>query len=212
MKEDKLEKFVRENRMDFDNLEPSMAIWDKINAPRSKKTNWLKIALSTAAAVLFLAGLYFIYDNIQNKKEQFAQQPKEKTKLQEKNQKEIPVIVNPEKKIAVLNNDFKKGINTNQKKSYKAEQDEVNELAEASNYYTNEIENKKEEILICVAYDPEIKSEINEEFSPLDAAFNELKKDLNDNADNSQVMEAMIQNYRTKLDLLNDIKNQLCSK
>lgn len=43
----------------------------------------------------------------------------------------------------------------------------------------------------------------------LDAAFNELKDDLEDNADNEEVIEAMIQNYRIKLQLLEEILREI---
>ncbi len=47
------------------------------------------------------------------------------------------------------------------------------------------------------------------EFSDLDVLFKELKEDLNDNADNHEVIEAMIQNYSIKLEILEDMLNQI---
>ncbi len=214
MKKDNLEKFVRENRMEFDDREPSMEIWERINTPHPRKLNRLKIAVSVAATALLFVGAYFMSDWLQNKQEHFAQQPKEKRILIEKEQRNNSVIINQteEKKIAAINTKHKKEQKRNNNESIAPKANEVNEMAEVKEYYSNEIENKKEEILNCTAYDPEIKTEIQNEFSPLDAAFNELKKDMKDNVDNTQIMEAMIQNYRTKLEILSDIKNQLCSK
>ena len=39
----------------------------------------------------------------------------------------------------------------------------------------------------------------------------ELKDDLNDNADNDEVIQAMIQNYRIKLEILEEMLNQIKS-
>jgi hypothetical protein len=43
----------------------------------------------------------------------------------------------------------------------------------------------------------------------LDKVFEELKRDLKDNSDNEEVIEAMIQNYRIKLEVLDEILTQL---
>lgn len=214
MKEDNLEKFVRNNRDEFDNLEPSVEIWERINTTRPNRIILVKISVSVAATVLMVLGIYFIYDKFQNKKQQFVKSTIEKKVTNQKEKESIPLIKveHEEKKLAenkplpVKTNNIGKKINIEQKNS------QLNELAEVKEFYSKEIEIKKEEILNCTAYDPEIKTEIQNEFTPLDAAFNELKKDLNDNIDNGQIMYAMIQNYRTKLEILNDIKNQLCSR
>jgi len=82
-------------------------------------------------------------------------------------------------------------------------------LAETEAYYTSKIIIKKEEIFRFAGSSPDIKDEINLEFSQLDAIYAELKNDLNDNAANEEVVEAMIQNYRIKLEILEDILHQL---
>ena len=214
MKEDNLEKFVRDNREEFNSLEPSAEIWGRINTPRHGKISWIKISVSVAATIILLLGIYFIYDQLQNKKQQYVQSPIEKKVIIRKEKDSIPAItVQPDEKKLAENKPVHtktKKISTN--KEVEQNSTETNEMAEVKDYYSNEIEIKQEEILNCTAYDPEIRTEIQNEFTPLDAAFNELKKDLNDNIDNNQIMDAMIQNYRTKLEILNDMKNQLCSR
>jgi low affinity Fe/Cu permease len=214
MKEDNLEKFVRNNRDKFDNLEPSAEIWGRIDTPKTKKISWVKISVSVAATILLFLGVYFIYNQSKNKKQQYVQSPVENKIVIKKEKDSIPQItIEPEEKKLAENKTVPvKTKKTITKNVVEQKTNELNELAEVKEYYTNEIEIKQEEILNCIAYDPEIKTEIQNEFTPLDAAFNELKKDLNDNIDNSQIMDAMIQNYRTKLEILNDIKNQLCSR
>ena len=54
MKTDTLEKFVIENRDQFDNMEPGPDLWQKI-APTQPKTidiNWTKVLIRAAAIVV----------------------------------------------------------------------------------------------------------------------------------------------------------------
>ncbi|MCX6235436.1 MAG: hypothetical protein NT175_12100 [Bacteroidetes bacterium] len=80
---------------------------------------------------------------------------------------------------------------------------------EAEAFYTSQINSKKEEVFRFADSRPEIKQEINVEFTQLDSIFTQLKRDLKDNIDNQGIIEAMIQNYRIKLEILEDILNQL---
>jgi hypothetical protein len=82
-------------------------------------------------------------------------------------------------------------------------------LKEAEAFYTSRINAKKAEVFRFTGSKHEISQEISIEFSQLDSIYADLKKDLKDNADNEQVIEAMIQNYRIKLEILEDILGQL---
>jgi hypothetical protein len=81
----------------------------------------------------------------------------------------------------------------------------VRELIEAEAYYTSLINMKKEEVFRLTSNSPDIQLEINTEMVELDKVFEELKEDLKDNAANEEVIEAMIQNYRVKLDILEEM-------
>jgi len=81
----------------------------------------------------------------------------------------------------------------------------VRELIEAEAYYTSLINIKKEEVFRLTSSTPEIRHEIDMELVDLDRVYAELKEDLNDNADNEEVIEAMIQNYRLKLEILEEM-------
>ncbi len=80
-------------------------------------------------------------------------------------------------------------------------------LFEAEFYYSSQINNKKELIILLTQNRPEILQEIDLEFVELDKIYEELKEDLKDNADNEEVIEAMILNYRLKLGLLEEMLN-----
>jgi hypothetical protein len=85
----------------------------------------------------------------------------------------------------------------------------MRELIEAEAYYTSQIDMRKEEVFRLTASDPDVRHEINAEMVDLDRVYMELKEDLKDNADNEEVIEAMIQNYRLKLDILEEMLARL---
>jgi hypothetical protein len=83
------------------------------------------------------------------------------------------------------------------------------ELKEAEIYYTSQIEFMRAEAIRLSEGDPSIQEIIDMEMVDLDQVFQELKEDLQDNTDNEEVIEAMIQNYRIKLEVLEEILMQL---
>ena len=85
------------------------------------------------------------------------------------------------------------------------------DLREAEFYYASQIEARKKEVFCLAENDTPLLDEINIELVELDKVFQELKNDLKDNADNEEVVVAMIQNYRLKLEILEEIRNQLKS-
>jgi hypothetical protein len=85
------------------------------------------------------------------------------------------------------------------------------DLIEAEFYYTAQIDERKNELFMLAGNTPGLKKEVNIELEDLDAIFRELKEDLKDNAYNQEVVEAMIQNYMLKLEILEDILNQIKS-
>lgn len=87
----------------------------------------------------------------------------------------------------------------------------VQELMEAEYYYTAQIDERKEEFYCLTANKTGLRDDINLEMVELDQVFKNLKEDLKDNADNEEVVFAMIQNYRLKLEILEEILMQLRS-
>jgi chromosome segregation ATPase len=82
-------------------------------------------------------------------------------------------------------------------------------LVEARAYYSSQIKTMEQEVYKLTGSDSPIRNDIQAEFEELDKVFDELKADLNDNAANQEVVEAMIQNYRLKLQILEEILYQL---
>ncbi|NQZ75579.1 MAG: hypothetical protein HRT61_05625 [Ekhidna sp.] len=81
---------------------------------------------------------------------------------------------------------------------------ENSELAEMENYYDGAI-NQKISLIKNQIDDDSILEDIEE----MNIAFSELKADLKDNVDNEEVVTAMMENYRLKLQILEEILKEL---
>jgi len=79
------------------------------------------------------------------------------------------------------------------------------ELAKIETYYNAELERKMNEITVLTKDNPEIKTHVYTDLAELDSAYIELKSDLKDNIDNEEVINAMIKNYKLKMEMLEDI-------
>lgn len=78
------------------------------------------------------------------------------------------------------------------------------EIAELERYYNGEI-NQKITLVKSQIKDDRILQDLN----TMDQAFAELKADLKDNVDNQEVITAMMENYQLKLQILEEIINEL---
>ncbi len=167
---DKLEKFIQENREEFDMLEPGDGIWEKIekNIQPRKVINWRKVIWRAASVIIIFLASYMVHDYIDLKKQIFSHH-------ESKNKKELMIP----------------------------------EIREAEVYYSNLINEKLKEIKPMLANNPGIEKEINIDLNQLDSSYVALKKDLKDNIANQEVIEAMIQNYRLRLSILEDVLSQL---
>jgi len=85
-------------------------------------------------------------------------------------------------------------------------------LQEAELYYASQISYKRTELFSLTTDSPDLQNDISIELGDLDAILLELKEDLKDNADNQEVVEAMIQNYMLKLEILEDMLRQIDKK
>lgn len=173
MKTDKLEKFIKEHRDEFDDLVPDLAIWDKVGKrePEKQSINWTSILLRAAAVVVIFVSVYIFIDYL--------------SKQESSNEVAKNEAVDPE------------------------DADMARELIEAEYYYTSRIDERKKEFYCLTANNTSVRKDIDAEMVDLDKTFAELKDDLKDNADNEEVILAMIRNYRLKLEILDEILKQL---
>ncbi len=83
------------------------------------------------------------------------------------------------------------------------------ELAEAEFYYSEMINEKLRSIQ---AKSGDFDKLVMEDISKLDSAYEDLKYDLKENINNEKVINAMIENYRIKLGILEQILQELDEK
>jgi len=175
MKTDKLEKFVKDHRNEFDDLVPDPALWDKIEKrePEKPLMNWTVVLLRVAAVVVIFVSAYIFID----------------------------YLIRSGSSNEVVKNEMLDPEDT----------DMARELMEAEYYYTAQIDERKEEFYCLTVNNSGLRNDVNAELVDLDKTFAELKDDLKDNADNEEVILAMIRNYRLKLEILDQILKQLRS-
>ena len=83
--------------------------------------------------------------------------------------------------------------------------EEIPELQEASMYYTSLLDEKIRQIEPLIREHPELGETLQQDLSELDSIYDELQNDLRDNIANDEVVEAMIQNYVLKIQILEDL-------
>lgn len=86
---------------------------------------------------------------------------------------------------------------------------EVEELIEAEAYYAQQVSGKLAEIQKCYKVYPELKVEVEDDLTELETMYQSLKNDLQDNVSNKEVIEAMIENNRNRMKLVEDILEQI---
>ncbi len=101
------------------------------------------------------------------------------------------------------------GINSSPEKLYG---DLYKEIIETEAFYTNVVNQKYNELQPYMATSPDLKKELDFDLNELDGIYLDLKEDLKDNVGNPEVIEAMIQQYRMKVEILEQLLNQLKEK
>ena len=79
------------------------------------------------------------------------------------------------------------------------------ELYEAKQFYSKQVNYKMQEVSKHIIIYPGIAQELDYEFHELDSVYLSLKKDLKEDISNKEVVNAMIDNYKLKLQMLEDI-------
>jgi hypothetical protein len=82
-------------------------------------------------------------------------------------------------------------------------------LREAEAYYTGLVNQKMDELKPIMANCPSLKEELNLDMSELDSVYIDLKKDLKDNMANQEVIEAIIENYRLRISILENLLTEI---
>jgi hypothetical protein len=169
---DKLERFINENRKEFDRFEPNPNVWENIKVKVSKPVQrklfpWNKV-LWRAASVIVIFVISFTISEFIHTNKRIAETEKED----------------------IIRNEFP-------------------EIIEAEAYYTSLVNSKLTQIKKYATIYPNLQKQVDYDLVELDSVYMELKNDLKDNVHNKEIVEAMIQNYRLKLQVLEEILSSL---
>lgn len=179
---DELEEFVRSNRADFDRLEPDPALWDRIQLPPAPPEQ-------TSAASPWYSGLPFrvaaaVALLVALGIGISTQLQTNDMVAEQPATEQAPATDTAEAEMEGL----------------------IPELVEAEAFYAHQVNERLNELK---AVNPEMEQEIRYDLAELDNAYNELKADLKEDLANRDIVEAMIQNYRIKLEVLEEILEQI---
>ena len=104
---------------------------------------------------------------------------------------------------------FRWSVSNNQSKNDNSSMQLNPQLKETEAYYNNLVNSLYSEATPFLTNNPEIKKELNTDLAHLDSICIDIKKDLKDNISNQDVIEALVQNYRIKIRILEDMLNVL---
>jgi hypothetical protein len=188
---ERLEDYVKKHRDDFDILEPNAALWDKIETkldPGHKRRD-LNILWKAAAVILVFGFSFWAQMQLGEKNQTITQHnihsgtPEIATNIPDTG--ESPVITPaPENKL-------------------------IPEFAETEKYYNRKVNSTMKELKVYLVKYPDVATDMKKDLAELDSVYRTLKRDLGDNVAQEEIISAMIQNYRMKLQLLEDIKSEL---
>ena len=85
------------------------------------------------------------------------------------------------------------------------------EYEQTQKYYIGLVDNRLDKIRTSETVDEEQKTELLKEMSEMDELFVNLQKELKANPDNPVLIDAMINHYQTKIEVLNQIITNLNS-
>lgn len=188
---ERLEDYVKKHRNDFDFLEPNAALWNKIETKLGpeRKNRSLNILWKAAAVILVFGFSFWAQMQLGEKNQTITQHnihtgtPEIATNIPDT--EESPVIAPaPENKL-------------------------VPEFAETEKYYNRKVKSTMKELKVYLVKYPDVATDMNKDLAELDSVYRTLKRDLGDNVAQEEIISAMIQNYRMKLQLLEDIKSEL---
>jgi hypothetical protein len=83
------------------------------------------------------------------------------------------------------------------------------QLRETEFYYNNLVNSLYNEVVPQLTGSPDIRKEFLHDMSQIDSICTDIRKDLRDNVSNQEVIEALINNYRIKIQILEEMLNQL---
>ena len=186
-----LEKFIRKNRGDFDDADPSPKVWENIEqslpvkkparmtediqSRRDAKRFTIKdIYRWSAAAAIFFIALTSVYFLLVRK----------------------PAGNDPEKTSTVKTGTEENSSTLNNLNSISIEY--AAEIKEA----TQEVQNRQKELRAAIATDPELYRKFQQDLKTLDSSYRLLREQATQSMNGDVIIKAMIQNLQLQAELL----------
>lgn len=182
-----IERFIRDNREGFDNLEPSRNVWDTIESQLGttvqKKTPvvkmmWLKVSVAAALFIAITGTAIYLFNH------------KEDTTIPQVAQKTDQPKADSNKSAGVESND-------------PVVEDIDPQYGKMVAQFTSLIETKQGEIRAIEKDNPTLYHQFSGDIKKLDSAYQVLRNTLPANPNKEQLLQAMIQNLQMQIDLLN---------
>jgi hypothetical protein len=92
---------------------------------------------------------------------------------------------------------------------FAANSPEIIELRDAEIFYKSQINEKIILLEKCSQSHPDLVLEVEKDLTELDLQYNSLKGDLKENVSNQEVIDAMIENNRERLGLIENVLTQI---
>lgn len=206
----KLEQFINDHRDEFDSEEPSRNVWENIREqvdPSEKKKapvvsfNWKKLSIAAAVAVLLGAGALILNRRQQTISGSVATQP---AVVKPATDNGLPKVVPADtvKEIPQLA-DNSATVKPEPKKQNDAPDETVANMNEEMYHFAKLVEIKHKELKQIQKDEPLLYQQFAGDVNKLDSVYHGLEKQLPQNPNREQLIEAMIQNLQLQMDLLN---------
>jgi hypothetical protein len=189
---DKLEQYVKQNRDNFDILEPNAALWNKIETKLEPKSRIVNFSFVWKAAVILLV-FGFSYWAQMNMEQEPLPQMSGVRDSQDTNVIETAKVFN----------------DTEIPDVSKKMEPVMPEFFETEKFYSRKVNSTMKELNVYLTKYPDVAVDMKKDIAELDSVYRSLKRDLGDDVAHEEILKAMIQNYRMKLQILEDIKNEL---
>jgi len=201
--EDNIEKFISKNRAQFDNEEPSPDLWKSVEEklpaqPKRIRMHPLLYAASLAgvaiAAWLLVITTTQVGTRVQNNTISVNQ---EQPAAQQ-------ILVHD---TILLSDQSENQIKPSQ--SVAPENPKTDAFSEITEYYSAEIEKRRDKLYTISSGNPEIIDQVEEELAMVDTLNAQAYRDLNRNMHAGMVMEQRVENYKLCIDILDMMLEQV---
>jgi len=212
----RLEQFIKDHREEFDSDEPALKVWDQVKQQiepgdkQEKETPVVRFNFfrwSAAAAVVILLGSgiwYFSRNNGTNGPDKPVASNDLPRRAVDTSATKSPSVANT---IDSASTQMANREEVKRKEEVKDDTKKVetfkDDVSEEMYHYTKLIEIKHNELKKLEKDEPLLYKKFSGDVHNLDSVYHSLQKQLPKNSNREQVLEAMIQNLKLQIELLN---------